>query len=310
MSNTNTVRLIMTVALLLASGLLFNGCIKDSYEDCPRPFRLFIKAIDADQNDITASGEVKQAILFVFNEDQKIVDAITLNGPSIAGREPVKIALDHPGHQSLTFVAWGNIDGRVDFPATSSVKELSDLYVKLKIASGAKAASPIASSPGDLFHGAHAVPVEFGGFEPSGDQTVVIARKTSQVIITAYGLKPWNGGKEGAYTYLLRESHGGHDKDGNLTGDMVAYQPSVSMDEEGNLRAPIFHALPTTDGKSYTLEIYYNDTVIYSADKDSEGQPFVPQPGRLLNIIIDFRAQINVKMVVTPWNQVFQYVEI
>ena len=53
MNNTNKYGLLLVAALLL-TGLL-SSCLKENFDDCPRPFRLFIKAIDADQNDITAS---------------------------------------------------------------------------------------------------------------------------------------------------------------------------------------------------------------------------------------------------------------
>ena len=295
-----------TLAMLLITGLLFGGCVRDSYEDCPRPFRLFIKAIDADNNDITESGDVEQVILFVFNENDDIVDAISLDASHISSRKAVTISLDYPGHQSLKFVAWGNIDGSVDFPSTASVQKFSDLYMKLKSSTD----PTIFNSPGNMFYGVLDAPVEYGGFEPSGDQTVVISRKTSQVNIVAYGLKGWNGNKEGTYTYRFRGYYNGYDHNCNLTGDIVGYTPSSSMDSNGNLTAPIFRTLPASDGKNYTLDILYNGEVIYSTDKDSNGNPFVPEAGRLLNIILDFRANLSVKIVVTPWNQVFQYVEI
>lgn len=301
----------LLVAALLLTGLL-SSCLKENFDDCPRPFRLFIQAIDADLNDITSTGEVDRVILFVFNENHQVVDAIELNEAQVTSRQPVPIELSYPGHQSLTFVAWGNVDESVEFPATASVKQLTDLYMRLKLTSAPKSQTrgAIAQSPCDLFHGTLNVPIEYGGLEPAGDQTIVIARKTSQVAISAYGLKRWNQNKEGEYTYELRESNDGYDKDGNLTGSMVGYQPAANMDENGHLHTSRFQTLPTSGGKSYTLYILYNGEIIYTADKGSDGKPFVPDVGRLLNIIIDFRAGIGIKVIITPWDQVFQYVEI
>lgn len=301
----------LLVAALLLTGLL-SSCLKENFDDCPRPFRLFIQAIDADLNDITSTGEVNRVILFVFNENRQIVDAIELNEAQVTSRQPVPIELSYPGHQSLTFVAWGNVDESVEFPAIASVKQLTDLYMKLKLTSAPKSQTrgAIAQSPCDLFHGTLNVPIEYGGLEPAGDQTIVIARKTSQVAISAYGLKKWNQNKEGEYTFELRESNDGYDKDGNLTGGMVGYQPTASMDENGHLHTSQFQTLPTSGGEPYTLYILYNGEIIYTADKGSDGKPFIPDIGRLLNIIIDFRGQLSVNVIVTPWNQVFQYVEI
>lgn len=310
MNNTNKYGFLLVAALML-TGLL-SSCLKENFDDCPRPFRLFIQAIDADLIDITSTGEVDRVILFIFNENQQIVDAVELNATKVKNREPVAINLDYPGHQSLHFVAWGNVDESVEFPTTASVKALADLYVRLKLSSTSESRvrGALAHSPCDLFHGTLSVPIEYGGLEPTNDQTIVITRKTSQVAISGFGLKKWNGNKEGEYSFELRESNDGYDKDGNLMGGMVGYHPEANMDENGHLHTPVFQTLPTVGGKAYTLYILYNGEVIFSTDKGSDGKPFVPDIGRLLNIIIDFRGEISAKVIVTPWNQVFQYVEI
>ena len=59
------------------------------------------------------------------------------------------------------------------------------------------------------------------------------------------------------------------------------------------------------------LDILFNGEVIYTATKGSDGKPFIPEAGRLLNIIIDFGATKPAIIVkVTPWNVVYQYVTI
>lgn len=308
MNNTNKYGLLMVMTLLL-TGLL-SSCLKENFDDCPRPFSLFIKAIDIDQSDITASGQVSRVILFVFDENEQIVDAFELDEAAVKSRKAIPILLDYPGHESLSFVAWGNIDESVTFPAKASVKELSDLYVNLKLSQNTKSTKSIAQSPCDIFYGAHSAPVEYGGYEPAGDQTVVISRRTSQVAISAFALKKWNNSKEGQYSFELRESNSSIDKDGNLSGEMVSYRPTATMDTEGNLLSSVSRTLPTTGNKPYTLYILFNGEEIYSTDKDSEGNLFIPKTGQLLNIIIDFRASVSIKSIITPWNQVFQYVEI
>lgn len=309
----------MIVAFLI-TGMLSTSCIKDSYESCPRPFRLFIKAIDADMNDITCSKEVQQVILFVFNEKQDIVKTIELDADHIISNKPVEIKMDYSRHQTLQFVTWGNIGPNEDFPAISSVKKRSDLYVRLKDdETKTVALGKIVQSPNNLFYGNLEVPVKYGGLEPSGDQTVVISRKTSQVSIIAYGLKAWNKNKEGVYTYELRKSHDTYNEEGILTGEMAGYTPIANLDEKGNLSTSIFHTFPTSEGRPYTLYIRYNGKIIFTVTEDSEGCSFIPEVGRLLNIIIHFGdsplepedpSNVNIITVVTPWDQVFQHVEI
>lgn len=294
MSNTNKQSIILA-ALLLLSGLL-GGCIREDNTDCPRPFRLFVKAIDIDLNDITESGEVKQVFLFVYNEKGELIQSVELDANHIKSRKPINIELPYPGFEKLHFVAWGNVNDEVNF-------NKSDLNVTLK-----DKGAGIASSPSDLFYGTLDVTVEYGGIEYAGDQTVVISRKTSQVVITANGLKAWNGNKEGTYTYRLSESHNTIDVDGNLTGPMVGYNPNAAMDSNGNLGASPFRTFPTTGGKTYTLEILFNGEVIYTATQGTDGVKFVPETGKLLNIYLDFRAEVGVYVMITPWDVVHQFV--
>lgn len=293
------------VALGLLAALLLGGCgIKDSYVDCPRPFRLYVKAVDADEKDITASGEVKQVVLFVFDANKKIIDAITLSEQQVKSKESILITPSYPPTSKIYFSAWGNVDGSIDFPDKASVKQYSQLYARLKSASGS------AVSPSDLFHGLLEVPVEIGGLEEGDDKTIVIRRKTAQVTIAAYGLKGFNLGKEGKYEYRLRRAMDTYDADGNLSGNEVSFAPEATMDSEGHLKAPLFRAFPPKSGEKYVLDILYNGEVIYTATESTDGTSFIPTVGRVLNIVLDFRGELSVKVVITPWNVVYQYVVI
>lgn len=305
-NNTNKLRFFILAAFLF-TGLL-GSCIKEDNSDCPRPFKLFIKAVDADEKDITESGDVQQVILFVFEENGQIVDALTLNAEQIKSKKPLDIEPNYPGHKSLLFVAYGNTEG-VEIPNKADVKKLNDLYVRLK-QSGTKAQNKTAQSPSDLFFGNLSVPIEIGGIEPSGDKTIIIRRKTTQITITSLFLKQWNKNKEGSYSFILSESPDSYDKNGNLTGPKVDYKPAATMNTEGTLNAPIFRTFPTEKGKPYTVHILYDNKVIYTADKDDNGKPFIPEAGRMLNIIINFRAKLSIMAIITPWNEVYQYVEI
>lgn len=299
MSNTDKYRLLFLAALLITG--LMSSCLKEDLSDCPRPFQLTIKALDADQVDITDTGEAGQVVLFIFNENGQIVKAITVPANDVKQRKPVDIQMEFPGHKSLKFVAWSNLDDKVDFSQISSVKQLTDLYVKLKSENGT------AQSPGDLFFGTLDVPVEYGGTEYGQPHTMTIARKTASVIITARNLPP--GENASSYTFVLRESPDNYNQNGELGGGMVYYKPPVSRNDEGHLVTPIFITFPTTGNQPYVLEVYKNGELIHTFTKGSDGKEFIPVVGKLLNIIIDFKVGISVKVVITPWGVVHQEVE-
>ncbi len=298
----NKTKHLYLLSALLVLAVLFTGCsIREDNTDCPRPFRLFLKAHDADGKDITQDGEVKQVVLFVFNEKQELVEAIVVSESDFRNGKPINIALDYPGHQSLTFVAWGNVDSSIEFPPTNDIDQWSDLYAKLNSSNG------VAQSPGAIFYGSETIQVEYGGIEAGGDQVVIMTHRTAQVNIVAKKLQQWNDRKEGEYEFRLKQSFDTIDKDGNFTGSEVMYIPLAKM-EDGTLSTSIFNTFPPT-GTTYTLEILFEGEVIYTATVGTDGVPFTPELGRMLNIIIDFGGTIDVKVVVTPWNQVYQFVE-
>ena len=300
MSNKNKFSLLLVITLLI-TGLL-SSCFKEDLTDCPRPFQITIKALDADQNDITESGEVENAILFVFDQNNELVKGFTINAAQIKGRQPINIELDYPGYESLYFVAWGNVDESLEYSKIETVRNLLDLYVKLKKQGG------FALSPGDFFRGNLSVPVEYGGLENGKSHVVEISRMTSGVTITAIQLKEWNNNLDGEYSFVLHETKDMYDPDGVLSGDLVDYLPSCSLNPDGDLRAPIFYTFPTEAGKGFKVDILFNGKVIYTTSHDSAGQLLIPEIGRTLNIIIDFSAELSVLCAVTPWNVVYQYV--
>jgi hypothetical protein len=306
MNNKNKFSLLLVVTIM-TTGLL-SSCFKEDLTDCPRPFQVTIKAVCADGNDITESGDVEQVILFVFDEEETIFNSYILSAKDIIEHKAVEIAMDYPGHPSLQFVAWGNLDEREDYTDISSVKELNDFYVKLKTTSSKQSGFLMAQPPGDLFEGNIIVQEEFGGIEPGRSQVVEIHRITEGVTITAIGLKQWNGNKDGTYGYRLRESFNSCDCFGHMGGEKVYCEPTANFNEKDHFIAPLFYMFPPADNITYVLDILFNGEVIFTADRDSDGKPFNTDLGRTLNIIIDFSAELNIMCVITPWNVVYQYV--
>ena len=287
--------------IFLITGTL-TSCFKDDLSDCPRPFQITIKALDVDLNDITETGEVKNAILFVFNQYDELVKGFTINAAQIKGRQPIDIELDYPGYESLYFVAWGNVDESLEYSKIETVRNLLDLYVKLKKQGG------FALSPGDFFRGNLSVPVEYGGTESGQSHVVEINRMTSGVTISAIHLKEWNKNQEGEYSFVVHESLDKYDQEGHLIGNSVSYSPKSAFAGNGDLSSPLFYTFPPETGKGFKIEIYFNGNLIYTIDQDSKGVKFVPVVGKTMNVIIDFRAELSVMVAITPWNVVYQYV--
>lgn len=304
MSNTNKYCFLL-VALLL-TGLL-SSCLKENVADCPRPFQVTVKALDADRNDITESGDVEQVILFVFDENQQIFKTFTMTANEVKQRKPIDIRMEFPGYKSLKFAAWANLDSKVDYSQINTVQQLTDLYVKLKSGQVTRNMITVAQSPGDLFFGSHDVEVEFGSTEMGRSHEIQIFRKTASVIITARKFPA--GESLSDYSFILRESPDTYDSNGELSGNMVNYKPAISAVGDNKLATSLFNTFPTAGNESYVLEIYKKGYLLYSFTQGSDGKEFIPVVGKTLNIVIDFWADLSIKVVVTPWGVIYQDVE-
>ena len=292
----------LSIMMLWMCGLM-TSCIKEDLRDCPLAYRLYVKAIDVDGNDITTSGDVREMSLFVFNDTGEMVDIIRVDGDHVKSRKSINFDVGYPGSESYTFVAWANSqNASVVVPDPSHIKRLEDLSITLSRKGN------MGLSPDDLFYGKLEVPTQYGGLGYAPDQTIVVMRKTCQVNVEVKHLKEWNHHLEGKYSLVLRETLDTYDHEGKLIGNNVSYIPAVTM-EDGVLRAPSFRTFPTAQGKSFELDILYEGKVIFTATMDSKGEPFVPEVGRMLNIHLNFGASVSVRSVVTPWNVIHQFVE-
>ena len=313
---------ITLMALMFILSLALTSCFKEDTSLCPRPFYVFIKVEDNNGNDITSEGDVKQLIMFVFDENGKLIDAIVVSGDQVAGRKPIEMKFDPRQHpQSLTFDVWANTGNEVDFSAINTVEKRENLYLSLK-----KMADGSAQSPGDLFHGTLAnVPIEVGGIEYGTSHEVVIKRKVALVTITTINLRPWHSNTTrllsgiqtrvtDGYSYQVHGATDGLDHQGSPTADATYHVPETMFNEQDHFVAPLFTVLPTPDGGSMQVQIHFNNEAIYTATADRNGNPFVARSGETLNILIELSVDINnnprvdIRTMVTEWNVAYQWI--
>ena len=90
----NTKKLLLTfLSLFWGVTFLLTGCIYDDLSECPRPFFLKVKAIDADNKDITSGGAVQSVVLFFFDEAGNCLQPKELNAAQIVAQKPVFVWL-------------------------------------------------------------------------------------------------------------------------------------------------------------------------------------------------------------------------
>lgn len=306
----NAIKWIVSVSLVSLMTLL-SGCIKEDLSDCPRPFNLTVRAFDTEMDDITETGVVQSVVLFVFDETGKRIDRHDLTAEQVRARTPIYI--EKFGPKKLTFVAWANLD-EPNLSAVGSLTELSELAVRLTSNSG------IAQSPNDLFSGMIEKTVEYGDLSMGNPVYLDIFRRTASVNIKVLGYKSWlkrNGyttaGVTPAYLpnadILIGKTLDTYTLIDELSGNAVQYRPDGQMTPSGDYIIPPFRTYPTKDDQLLSLDFYVQGDKKVSFTKDSNGIPIRPEAGKMLNILIDFRsAQVNVLVVVTPWNVIHQFV--
>lgn len=308
MRNTK-ILLLAFFSLFLGMTCLLSGCVYEDLSHCPRPFYLKVKAINVDNEDITSDGAVQSVVLFFFDEAGNLLRTEELNAAQIAAREPVLVKPS--GASKITCVAWGNPSekDRRDF---ASITKINDLYVRLVSQNG------IAQSPTDLFAGSIAHEIEYGLDKENSTITVEISRRTGEVTITVLGYRAWAERLKSSPlrasqpltdaiilgttpdTYII------HDK---LDGQLVSYQPKGELQSDGNLIVAPFRVFPTINAQTpLVLDLYANGTKQLSFTESRDGKKYIPQVGRMLNILIDLRtADLNCLVEITPWDVVHQF---
>lgn len=80
------------------------------------------------------------------------------------------------------------------------------------------------------------------------------------------------------------------------------------IEGSGDLIVAPFCIFPTLNATPLVLDLYANGKKQLSFTESSDGKKFVPEVGRMLNILIDMRSSsLNTLVVVTPWDVVHQF---
>lgn len=297
-----------TIALaLLAAALLTTSCIRENLDECVRPAsKLTLKVVNEKNEDITSGGTVKSAILYVFDEDLKLLEARQLNEAAIVGIQ--NIALDYPDDTKLHLVAWGNLTGENE--NVPDVKTAADLNIMLKTTSDRQA-----EAPDDLYYGSKEMTMK-----PGSVDEIVIALKVGQVSMTTVGLQYaelYNPQFRAAsadhdYDFQLKHPANGYDYKGEIVaGDSVYYQPESKWDATATeWETP--DPSNACEGENLTCSFRDADGVIQTVntfidEETGEKKPIQITPGS--NTLIQFvwgedGAFIGARVIVTPWKVV------
>lgn len=284
-----------TVCMLLI--LVPASCVREDTENCVQ-YELNVRAVDVEGNDLTQSGALQKADVYLFNE----------NG--FVRMVPAGVSSDylfgHDKSEKLTLVAWGNIkeDTLVIAPITPGTS-IEDAHLKLKQHEEGSHL-PIT----DIFY----CRKELANTTTRGMQeesvTLVMERMAAGLSIRTRYLAERYPYKGTPYTFIVRGTGTEIDFTGKITGENAGYKPQSTTDEKGDVYAPPFRIFPTGQEECIEIDIYRKQEKICTVTQDDDFKPLRAPVGKQTNIDIDFRyAEVKVFVTVVPWGTISQDTE-
>ena len=95
------------------------------------------------------------------------------------------------------------------------------------------------------------------------------------------------------------------DYNGNPTGEEVEFVFPASFDEKGNLTTEAQAIFPA---QNMTVELYKDGNLLFSSEKDKNGELFAANPGKRTEITFKYSGEVSANVVVVDWGTVIQHV--
>ena len=287
--------------------LSFSACTDDSndvvattsevIEQAEVPFSVVLKAMNSDGNDITTKGEVNGATLFVFDQNNDFFEQINVNKSTILSRRAIDI--NCPNSNDITVIAWSGINsGNEEISNMSKANIISDLQVSLKENNG------IANIPSDLFYGQVTLHKNSSTKSTVSNELQII-RKTSIFQLSTKGLIKYLGSNAGNFEYRIKNTKCSLDYNGNPTGEEVEFAFPASFDEKGNLTTETQAIFPA---QNITVELYKDGNLIFSSEKDKNGELFAATPGKRTEITFKYSGEVSANITIADWATVIQHI--
>ncbi|MCC8174039.1 MAG: FimB/Mfa2 family fimbrial subunit [Odoribacter sp.] len=213
-----TARYVTLFITLIYSLINIQSCsIKEDFSKCTNEeedFLLYIKVIDiVTGKDITESGEIENAYLYLFDYNQNFVKTYEISAEQIARREP--LIFKHEELDRAMISAWGNLGEEI----TISNPQTGDLSKKAAVS---LLQNPEETkydlSPNDFFFGVKTINDHS---HTTHIEEVVITQKNAKLHITVRGLNDKNTDN---YHFHIAQKHNGYDFNGNPYEKNVQYK--------------------------------------------------------------------------------------
>lgn len=293
--------LVLCMLVLLATA----GCsIYDDLDPC-KYYRLVVKVVNPQGEDITGAGDVQNASLYIFDENKKLLEVKSVSAEAIKNRQ--EIELDYLAERDLQVIAFGNTANQ-EVPQLQPGDALEKLYVKVKEENG------YGIFPDKIFNGVKAVSTKAAGDGDVQLHEVVIQEKVSSVQAYTLGFANYlkNHSTKAAinlddYSFYVNRTPNTLTYEGVATGDSLVYDPEVGIIEgESEISTAYNNVLPA-QGFSVDLDLPDGNkiTVTHAIDeKDGVLKPLYVDAGERRAVVFTFDDNgtfVGATMTVRPW---------
>lgn len=299
----STIRTIVLLLLILGQ----TSCIREDLQECEEEYFVTIKVVDVlTGEDITASGEVSYADLFVFDADEQYRYTVRADSNQIRQRIPIPITLENINHYWLS--VWGNLDGNQYITKLEPSNTLDNSTVSASVKEGENQSQ----TQGDLFFGIAQIDKS-----PIRNEEIIISRKNARMYLTVRGLPVLH--KAVDYYFTIHLNNNGYNFKGTpVPNAIVIKQNGITLANNDFVSPSSFNLIHTGSSREdyATVNLYKRsdaeygeDILITSINSDLNGNPIVLPAGRTTNLLIDLRQGISVHVKISPWDKTEQWVE-
>lgn len=288
--------------LAVWAAALLAGCIDEDLPACPTPHEIHIRVASSVSgcSDELPDTAVDTATLFLFDDKGLLRELKGISRDALVRDEPVE--LQYCGTCRPRAVVWGNL---ATCPVTLPVPG-ETLFGDFRI--GMRTSGEYASVPDNLYYGLRDLTAD-------RVQYILISPAMGRLTVTARGL----GFEEvERYFFLLETQIDGYDflrtpLPGKRTIRLDAARRASTGDLTSGDAIPLFAYPKVHDGiEPIHIALYRlredGAHLVGRTDFDDKLHEIVPQAGRCVNVMMDFRAAggagIDIDIRITPWEVV------